>query len=138
MQNYYEIIGVKSNSDFSLIKAEYLNKIKKYHPDLYEGDKLFAQQMTTKLNEAYNVLKDEQKRKDYDLKLKKHKKCFNIKNFFVKTIKTIKNFFILIFKNKSPENKLSKRELQEKRKLNIIIFIQIILIIVLFVLVIIT
>ena len=55
MENFYEIIGVDIKDDITIIKTEYLNKIKKYHPDLYEGDKLYAEQMTAKLNEAYNI-----------------------------------------------------------------------------------
>ena len=68
MKNFYEIIGVEPNADFASIKSAYLKKIKEYHPDVYEGDKDFAEQKTAEITEAYNVLKDEQLRKEYDLK----------------------------------------------------------------------
>ncbi len=68
MKNYYEIIGVDVGADFSEIKAAYLVKIKEYHPDVYAGDKSFAVEKTAELNEAYNTLKDEELRKEYDLK----------------------------------------------------------------------
>lgn len=67
MKNYYQIIGVNTTADFTTIKNEYLRKIKKYHPDIYVGDKSFAMQKTAELNEAYNVLKDEKLREQYDL-----------------------------------------------------------------------
>lgn len=68
MKNYYEIIGVDVGADFSEIKSAYLVKIKEYHPDIYVGDKSFAVEKTAELNEAYNTLKDEELRKEYDLK----------------------------------------------------------------------
>ena len=68
MKNYYEIIGVDVGADFNEIKAAYLVKIKEYHPDVYAGDKSFAVEKTAELNEAYNTLKDEELRKEYDLK----------------------------------------------------------------------
>ena len=78
MKDYYKIIGVDKNSDFKTIKNTYLLKLKKYHPDVYAGDKVFAQTKTSELNEAYDVLKDEKLRKEYDLKLNK-KNGINVK-----------------------------------------------------------
>lgn len=66
MKNYYEELGVEKNADISEIKKAYLSLLKKYHPDLYQGDKNYAQAQTQKLNMIYNVLKDENQRKIYD------------------------------------------------------------------------
>lgn len=67
MKNYYEELGVSSHADIAEIKKAYLALLKKYHPDLYKGDKNYAEVQTQKLNIIYNVLKDEQQRKKYDM-----------------------------------------------------------------------
>ena len=67
MKNYYEELGVSKNADISEIKQSYLNLIKKYHPDLYQGDKTFAEMQTQKLNQIYNTLKNQESRKKYDI-----------------------------------------------------------------------
>lgn len=78
MKNYYQIIGVDVDSSQETIKNAYLLKIKKYHPDVYAGDKDFAMQKTTELNQAYDVLKDEAKRAEYDKKYNIHKNAPHI------------------------------------------------------------
>jgi len=40
----------------------------KYHPDVYNGDKKYAEYYTSLITEAYSVLKDPDRRLDYDLK----------------------------------------------------------------------
>ncbi len=69
MKTFYEIIGVEPNADLASIKSAYLEKVKQYHPDVYEGDKDFAMQKTAELTEAYQTLKDEELRKEYDQKM---------------------------------------------------------------------
>ena len=66
MKNYYEELGVEKNADISEIKKAYLSLLKKYHPDIYQGDKNYAQEQTQKLNMIYNILKDEKQRRIYD------------------------------------------------------------------------
>ena len=41
--------------------------VTEYHPDVYKGDKLYAERYTALITEAYAVLKDPEKRKDYDI-----------------------------------------------------------------------
>lgn len=77
MKNYYEIIGVDKYANEQTIKNAYLFKLKKYHPDLYLGDKTFAEQKTKELNIAYDTLKDANLRKVYDEKIGIHKKVIN-------------------------------------------------------------
>lgn len=67
MKNFYEELGVSNNADITEIKQAYLNLIKKYHPDLYKGDKTFAEMQTQKLNQIYNTLKSTESRKRYDI-----------------------------------------------------------------------
>lgn len=67
--NYYEILEVSKSATEKEIKDSYKNLVKKYHPDLYEGDKDFAEKMIKMINEAHDVLSDPEKRKEYDFSL---------------------------------------------------------------------
>ena len=71
--NYYEILEVNENASIEVIDKAYRVLAKKYHPDVYEGDKKQAEAMMQKLNEAYDVLSDENKRSNYDAILKRKK-----------------------------------------------------------------
>ena len=68
--NYYEILGVDKNASDDEIKAAYRRLAKKYHPDLYttkpEAERKEAEEMFKKINHAYQVLSDPQKRAAYD------------------------------------------------------------------------
>ena len=64
--NHYEILGLKKNATQNEIRDAYKKLIKKYHPDLYQGDKTFAEKKTQSINAAYDVLSDTEKRKKYD------------------------------------------------------------------------
>lgn len=64
-KDYYFILGVHPTAELVVIKASYRALTMLYHPDRY-ADKEKAQLRTIELNEAYSVLKDEGKRKEYD------------------------------------------------------------------------
>ena len=64
--NHYEILGLKKNATQNEIRDAYKKLIKKYHPDLYQGDKTFAEKKTQSINVAYEILSDTEKRKKYD------------------------------------------------------------------------
>ena len=68
MQNYYEILGVSANATEKEIRTCYIEKIKKYHPDTFDGDKSFAEKQTALITEAYTTLKDSTLRMRYDLR----------------------------------------------------------------------
>lgn len=70
MKNYYEILEVNPKASDEIIKKIYKIKIKKNHPDLFQGEeKKKAEEITKELTEAYDILSDVQKRKDYDTEL---------------------------------------------------------------------
>ncbi|RJQ75523.1 MAG: J domain-containing protein [Desulfobacteraceae bacterium] len=63
--DYYKILGVDKNAGSADIKKAYRKLAMKYHPDHAKGDKS-AEEKFKKLSEAYAVLSDEEKRKQYD------------------------------------------------------------------------
>jgi curved DNA-binding protein len=63
--DYYEVLGVKKDSSTQDIKKAYRKLAMKYHPDRNKGDKE-AEEKFKKLSEAYAVLSDPEKRKEYD------------------------------------------------------------------------
>lgn len=69
MKDYYSILGVPREAEVELIKATYLALSKIYHPDVYKGDKNFAEKRMQDINEAYEILSDAKKRKEYDKKM---------------------------------------------------------------------
>lgn len=73
MNNYYKILQVDKEASKEIIEKAYKTLAKKYHPDLQRGhNKIEAENMMKIINEAYDVLSDEEKRKNYDLELKMH------------------------------------------------------------------
>ena len=58
--------SVSVNASKEVIKNAYRALIKKYHPDSYTGNKQYAEEMIKKINEAYEILSDENKRLLYD------------------------------------------------------------------------
>ena len=63
-KDYYEILGVKRNSNKDEIKKAYKELAKKYHPDLNHNKQ--AEEKFKEISEAYAVLSDENKRAQYD------------------------------------------------------------------------
>jgi len=64
-RDYYEVLGVKKDADPKTIKSEYRKLAMKYHPDRNPDDSA-AEEKFREATEAYEVLKDEQKRAAYD------------------------------------------------------------------------
>ena len=64
-KDYYELLEINKSADKSAIKKAYRNMAKKYHPDKNPGDNE-AEEIFKAVNEAYQVLSDEEKRSIYD------------------------------------------------------------------------
>ena len=65
MENYYNILNVSNNADEDQIKQAYRALAMKYHPDKNQGNKI-AEEKFKRISEAYSVLSDTQKRREYD------------------------------------------------------------------------
>ncbi|MCR5279942.1 MAG: molecular chaperone DnaJ [Lachnospiraceae bacterium] len=64
-RDYYEVLGVDKNADEDTLKKAYRQLAKKYHPDMNPGDKE-AEAKFKEASEAYAVLSDPDKRRQYD------------------------------------------------------------------------
>lgn len=65
-ENYYDILWVSKNASLEEIKKAYRKKAMEYHPDRNKNNP-HAEAQFKKINEAYSVLSDEKKRKQYDM-----------------------------------------------------------------------
>ena len=69
-KNYYEILEIDKKASPEMIKKAYSTLVKKYHPDLQPDNLKSEYEKKIKLiNEAYEVLSDKEKRKNYDIDL---------------------------------------------------------------------
>ena len=64
-RDYYDILGIKKDSSPEEIKKSYRKLALKFHPDKNPGDKS-AEEKFKEISEAYEVLSDQQNRKNYD------------------------------------------------------------------------
>jgi curved DNA-binding protein len=64
-EDYYQLLGVEKGASAEEIKKAYRKLAMKYHPDHTKGDKA-AEEKFKKISEAYAVLSDKKKRKEYD------------------------------------------------------------------------
>ncbi|MGE0171983.1 MAG: DnaJ C-terminal domain-containing protein [Oligoflexales bacterium] len=66
MSNYYKVLGVEKSASDADIKKAFRKLAMQYHPDRNQGDKQ-AEDKFKEVNEAYAVLSDPEKRKQYDM-----------------------------------------------------------------------
>jgi len=64
-RDYYEVLGVRRDATEGEIKSAYRKLAKRYHPDRNKGDKT-AEARFKEVQEAYDVLSDKTKRRQYD------------------------------------------------------------------------
>ena len=78
LTNYYKLLGIEPRADQQTIKQAYLARIKEWHPDKNPDRVEDAEEKTKVLNQAYQILKDPEARKNYDRMLRYTKgKDFN-------------------------------------------------------------
>ena len=63
-QDYYQILGVSRDADTAEIKKAYRKLARQYHPD--KNEQAGSEDKFKQVNEAYEVLKDDEKRRAYD------------------------------------------------------------------------
>lgn len=70
METLYDILEVSRKASKEVIEKAYKTLAKKYHPDLQTAEnKEYAEKRMKEINEAYDILSNEEKRKEYDYKL---------------------------------------------------------------------
>ncbi len=65
-EDYYEILGIKKDATEAEIKKAYRKLALKWHPDKNPNNREEAEEKFKKINEAYSVLSDKNKRNQYD------------------------------------------------------------------------
>ena len=68
--NYYDLLGIEPKAGPQEIKQAYLNKVKEWHPDKNPDRSEEAEEKTKVLNQAYYILGDAERRKNYDRMLR--------------------------------------------------------------------
>ena len=65
-KDYYAILGVLPSIEAGALAAVYRALLKKYHPDVYAGDKQDADRISKQINEAFDVVGNPRRRSEYD------------------------------------------------------------------------
>lgn len=65
-KDYYGILGITPFAEDVVIRAAYRALAQRYHPDKFEGSKNEATFKMAEINEAYSILSNPNKRRDYD------------------------------------------------------------------------
>jgi DnaJ-class molecular chaperone/ferredoxin len=76
IKGYYAIMEVSEHANYREIRSAFRRLAKKYHPDLNNSEQ--AEEMIKKINVAFEVLSDKEKRREYD------SICFNDNNYLHK------------------------------------------------------
>jgi len=81
MKDFYEILGIAESADSAAVKKAYRALARKYHPDKNPDDKA-AEQKFKEVQEAYEILSDSKKRKQYDAMRKNPFGAGSFEDFF--------------------------------------------------------
>ena len=68
--NYYELLGIDPKAGPEEVRQAYLNKVKEWHPDKNPDRAAEAEEKTKILNQAYHILGDAERRKNYNRMLR--------------------------------------------------------------------
>lgn len=74
---YYEILEISETASEEVVRMAYKALAKKYHPDIFQGDPVEAEERMKQINMAYSVLSDSTKRAQYDAILNSKKASNN-------------------------------------------------------------
>ena len=88
MKNYYKILQVNKNASQDVIAKVYKVLAKKYHPDTNLDNKEITEEKFKEISEAYEILSDENKRKEYDIMLEEYEK----NNFENPQLQNLRNY----------------------------------------------
>ncbi len=122
-ENYYDILEINKNASSEIIEKAYKTLVKKYHPDLQENNlKIEYEEKIKKINEAYEILSNPEKKKKYDLILenneiskenynKLYNENINLKNE-INILKNINNTNYNINKNNYEEKNNSYKNIK--------------------------
>lgn len=69
MKDFYLLLQIPNTASASEIKAAYRKLSKKFHPDMNQGNKIYEDKFKD-IQEAYSILKDPLKKKNYDIRLR--------------------------------------------------------------------
>jgi DnaJ-domain-containing protein 1 len=69
---YYETLGVSCTATYEEIKLAYKQLAKKFHPDIYKGNKDYATHKMQAINEAYSILSNPTLREEYNFILQQN------------------------------------------------------------------
>ena len=105
-ENYYDLLNIPQTNDITLIKKGYKSQIKKYHPDKNTDKDKNTIEIFLKIQKAYEILINENKRKEYNIKLEKLKEKKNYSKERKKLIEELNK--------KEKEGKVNKDILNKK------------------------
>ena len=122
---FYEVLQVSENASEEIIEKAYKVLAKKYHPDLQqEADKKSAEAMMKKINEAYDVLGNKEKRAEYDKELqakreqeKSEKNVYNVETNYNNVKQNNNNNYNNMYENINRDYDYEKERLNYERKL---------------------
>lgn len=115
MKNYYEILEVNKKASKEVIEKAYKVLVKKYHPDLYTGQKKnYAEKKIKEINEAYSVLTDQFMKEQYDSELEKQEQAELYKKYNEKQTDNNLNDNVNSINNNKKENKNYKSQQNKK------------------------
>ncbi len=109
----YEILEVSENASAEVIEKAYKVLAKKYHPDLQtQEEKQNAEMKMKQINEAYEVLGNEEKRRAYDRKLEQERNSQNYNTMNAEVSQNVNNS-----NNRAEDFDYEKEQLKYKKKL---------------------
>ena len=107
----FKILGVNYDNSLEEIKSKYRKMAKQYHPDIYSNND--ATSKMQEINEAYNVLSDDEKRKQYDEELREKREL--AKEKIQENIEQMQNNFNASNTENMSESERRFRDMQRRR-----------------------